>query len=62
MKIGKSSNKQMNFLSDEKESMQWSKMPVPTHQKIESLLSQLLLSIIYQSQHTIKDDRHANKN
>jgi len=61
MKIRKLSDKQMDFLSDKKASIQWSKLTARTHQKIERLLSQLLLSIICQNQHTIKEDRHANK-
>lgn len=61
MKIRKLS-KQINFLSDVSDSIQWSKLTAKTHQKIEYLLAQLFLSIICQTQSTIKEDRHANKN
>jgi hypothetical protein len=62
MKTRKLSHKQINFLSDVSDSMQWSKVTTTTHQKIEHLLSQLLLSIISHTQSTIKAERHANKN
>jgi len=59
MKIRKSLNNQMDFLSDEKDSVQWDELTLSTHEKIKHLLSQLFLSTVCQNDRTIKEDHHA---
>lgn len=62
MKIRKSSNKQLDFLLDEKDSIQWRQLQGHSHQKIEQLLSHLLVSIINYNQRVNSEGSHANKN
>ncbi len=57
MKQRKTLNKQMDFLSDNSDSIQSSQLASATRET-EALLSQLLLSTLCQNEHPIKEERH----
>ena len=56
MKTRKLLNKQMDFLSDDKDSIQWSVLPEPFRSQIEHLLSELMLSVVCQIVNTQTED------
>ena len=58
MKIRKSFTNQKDFLSDDNGRMQWAALTFSTHEQVKLLLSQLLLSTVYQNEQHTKDDHH----
>lgn len=56
MKTRKQLNKQMDFLSDDKDSIQWSLLPEPSRSQAEHLLSELMLSVVCQIANTQTED------
>lgn len=58
MKTRKLASKQTDFFSKDKDILQWSLLKPCTRDQAENLLSQLMLSVVGQKDHTIKEDHH----
>ena len=56
MKTGKLISKQLDFLSQDKDSIQWNLLSTPTRDQAEHLLSELMLSAISQNASPVKED------